>query len=224
MANRCIHWLIAHHLKKGGRHLDYGAGGGEVAEHLIREGFPFAIVEPSVERLTRTVSRLQELPGFLGGGTFGGHDQFDAVTCFEVLEHVLDDDWDSVCDALVSHVRPGGTLIVSTPNNEDMARDTVYCPISNTVFHRWQHVRRIDGELLKSTFSSRGVTKVCTHQLDFVDALYEPYLHMLGFATPHDDNGGCAGEIMPLHIHWIKNDIDGIMGGASRLLYIGRKQ
>jgi SAM-dependent methyltransferase len=224
LAKRCIHWIISRHLHPDGRHLDYGAGGGEVAEHLIRNGFAFAIFEPSAERLARTTSRLRGLPGFLGGGTAIVDEVFDTVTCFEVLEHVLDEAWDAVCDALVAHVRPGGKLIVSTPNNEEMSRDTVYCPLSNVTFHRWQHVRRIDCDFLTETFASRGVEKVCVHQLDFIDALYEPYRHMLGHPAPAPSTERYIEEVVPLHIHWLANDIDGVIGGASRILFIGQRE
>jgi len=223
MARRCIHWLIAKYLTPDGQHLDYGAGGGEVAEYLINQGFPFAVLEPSAERLARTTERLHGLPGFLGGGKPVAEQSYDAVTCFEVLEHILDADWNRVCDELAGHVRPGGVLIVSTPNDEDMRRDTVYCPVSNTCFHRWQHVRRISAATLTSAFAARGIRKLCAHQLDFVEGLFEPYLHMMGMADPPPREPGQPEEIVPLHIHWLLHDIDGVMGGASRLLYVGRK-
>ena len=220
MARRCIHWLIARHLTPGGRHLDYGAGGGEVAAHLISAGYPFAVFEPSEERQAKTEARLRDVAGFLGGPGARGSAAFDAVTCFEVLEHALDAEFSNVCDEIAGHVKPGGRLIISTPNNENLALDTVYCPVSNLTFHRWQHVRSISADLLVETFSRRGFRKIVTHQLDFAESLFAPYLHMMGFVEkPLAD-----GEIVPLHIHQVINDLDGVMGGASRLLYIGVKE
>lgn len=216
LARRTIHWLIARHLTPGGLHLDYGAGGGEVAAHLIDQGFPFSIYEPSSERQAKTEARLMTKAGYIGGPQGRA---FDAVTCFEVLEHILEPDFEGVCDELAQFVRPGGKLIVSTPNREDLSLDTVYCPISNYSFHRWQHVRSIEPEMLVATFRRRGFSKVAIHQLDFFDALFEPYLHMMGFI----DRPLSEGEIIPLHIHQIVSDIDGVMGGATRLLYIGVK-
>jgi SAM-dependent methyltransferase len=225
MARRCILWLVGRHLVPGGRHLDYGSGGGEVAAHLIEHGFPFAVFEPSGERQRRTAARLASLAGFLGGPGLEDGGRFDAVTCFEVLEHVLDERFEAVCDQLAHYVRPGGKLILSTPNDEDLARDTVYCPTSDQTFHRWQHVRRITGDLLERTFARRGFRKLCTHQLDFDESLFRPYLHLMGLAEP--DAGPTPeakpGEIVPLHIHQILHDVDGVMGGASRLLYVGAK-
>lgn len=222
LAKHCVHWLVSRHLTPGGRHLDYGAGGGDIAAHFIAQGFPFAVWEPSQERTRLSESRLAGLPGFLGSPGPDGVESFDAVTCFEVLEHVLDDSFERVCDELASYVRPGGTLIISTPNNEDLSRDTVYCPLSNQTFHRWQHVRRIDAAFLEWTFARRGFRKVCTHQLDFDENLFRPWLHMLGFAPSPAPVPG-RPEIVPLHIHQVLNHIDSVMGGASRLLHVAVK-
>ncbi len=221
MAKRCIHWLLARHFVLGGRHLDYGAGGGEVAAHLIEKGFPFAIFEPSNERQQKTEAVLSGRDGFLGklGDTPSG--AFDVVTCFEVLEHVLEQDFDTVCDQLAAHVRPGGKLVISTPNNENLSLNMVYCPISNRYFHRWQHVRSVSPDWLEEVFAQRGIEKICTHQLDFSEALYEPYLHLMGFPATE---AASDSEVFPLHIHNIINDIDVICGGAAQLLFIGRKK
>ncbi len=220
MARRCIHWLIARHLVQGGRHLDYGAGSGEVAAYLISLGYPFAVLEPAIERQLKTEANLQGISGFLGDPGPAGSASFDAVTCFEVLEHVLDVDFERVCSELAGHVRPGGKLIISTPNNENLALSTVVCPVSNVSFHRWQHVRRMSAEFLTGTFARHGFRKVCVHQLDFFEPLFEPYLHMMGF----DKRQRSRGEIIPLHIHQVMHDIDGVMGGASNLLYVGLKE
>lgn len=218
MAKRSIHWLIARHLAKGGRHLDYGSGGGEVATYLIEKGFPFAVHEPAAERQAKTEAQLSGMPGFLGGPS-SEPATYDAVTCFEVIEHVLDEVLEQVFDELAGHVKPGGKVIISTPNQENLALDTVFCPISNHTFHRWQHVRRITPQFLVDAFARRGLTKLVVHQLDYADALFEPYLHMMGFV----DRPLAAGEIVPLHVHNLMNDIDCTMGGATRLLYVGIK-
>ncbi|MBP0462566.1 class I SAM-dependent methyltransferase [Roseomonas sp. PWR1] len=219
MARRSIHWLIARHLVKGGRHLDFGAGGGEIAEHLIDQGYPFAAIDPASDRAARADALLSGKAGYLPAPEPGGSETFDAVTCFEVLEHVLDDEFEGVCDTLAGLVKPGGRLIITTPNSEDLDDGVVYCPVANVTFHRWQHVRSITPAMMDAMFARRGFSKVCLHQLDFIDALYEPYLHMLGFI----DRPLAEGEIIPLHIHNINHNIDSVIGGASSILYVGQK-
>lgn len=220
MAKRCIHWLIAGHLESGGRHLDYGAGSGEIAAYLIDQGYPFSVHEPAVERNKKLFQTLKGVDGFLGVVDEEPAGGFDVVTCFEVLEHVLDEEFERVCDHLVGHLKLDGRLIISTPNNENLARDMVYCPISNMTFHRWQHVRSISPAWLEQKLAKRGVEKIALHQLDFSEALFEPFLHMMGLAPVPP---GREGEIVPLHIHQIRNGIDTVCGGATRILFIGRK-
>lgn len=219
MARRSIHWIIARHLVKGGRHLDFGAGGGEVAEHLIDNGYPFAAVDPASDRTSKADARLAGKAGYLPAPEPGSSETFDVVTCFEVLEHLLEDEFESVCDTLAQFVKPGGKLIISTPNSENLDNGMVYCPLSNVTFHRWQHVRSITPAMMEITFSHRGFKKVVLHQLDFIDALYEPFLHMLGIV----DRPVSEEEIVPLHIHNIKNDIDSVIGGGNNILYVGQK-
>lgn len=220
MAKRCIYWLIEKHLKQDGRHLDYGAGSGEVAEYMIAQGYPFAVHDPANERSDKSFTTLNGVDGFLGVLNEEPSETYDVVTCFEVLEHVLDEEFDRVCNELVGHLKPGGTLIISTPNNENLQNDMVYCPISNSIFHRWQHVRTISPEWMEEQFAKRGIEKVVLHQLDFSEALFEPYLHMMGIGeTPE----GREGEIVPLHIYQVNNGIGTVCGGATRMLFIGRK-
>ena len=214
---RFVHWVIARHLRPGGRHLDYGAGNGELAAYLIGQGFAFAIDDPAGDRITLASKFLGEGQEFLPFDP-AAKGQFDVVTCFEVIEHVLDHLLADFVETLASHVRPGGKLILTAPNKEDLANEMVFCPVSKMAFHRWQHMRSIDLDWVHAQFAPFGFTKILGYQLDFRSDLYEPFLGHMGFGPkpgPHD--------IMPLHIHQIMNDIDGFAGGGSRLLYIAQK-
>ena len=221
MAKRCIYWVVSKHLVEGGRHLDYGAGSGEVAKFLTTMGFPFAIYEPSAERASKALSSIMNENRFLGIETSKPNQSYDAVTCFEVLEHVLDEDLEEVTHTISEFVKPGGTLIISTPNNEDLARDTIYCPVSNVVFHRWQHVRQVTAQWLIERFEPLGFETVCVHELDFSEALFSPYLHHMNV-----DMTGFTGDKstpLPTHVDRILRDESGRMGGGTRILYIAKK-
>lgn len=221
MAKRCIYWVISKHLKEGGQHLDYGSGGGEVAAYLTEKGFPFAVFEPSEERQKKTAARLSSLPGFLGEAPTIPEKSYDVVTCFEVLEHVLDDELENVLDTLSGHVKKGGKIIISTPNNEDLTHDTVYCPVSKKYFHRWQHLRQVNVKWLTAKFECRDFETLCTHQLDFNEALFSPYLHHMNVNL--EGFTGTRETPLPVHVDRVMRDVDGTMGGATRLLYIATK-
>ena len=62
---------------------------------------------------------------------------------------------------------PGGVVVVTTPNDEDLTIETVYCPCCNHTFHRWQHVRSWSAQTLSTRFSSLGFQTVATRTTDF---------------------------------------------------------
>lgn len=69
---------------------------------------------------------------------------FDAVTMFDVLEHIPDHE--SAATEAIRVLRPGGVLLVSVPN--ERWRFPYYrfmkavCPSEEEMFARWGHVRR----------------------------------------------------------------------------------
>jgi SAM-dependent methyltransferase len=77
---------------------------------------------------------------------------FDLITMFDLLEHVPDDA--AVAREALRVLRPGGWILVSTPNRERW-RYPYYrvfepiCPTEETLFAEWGHVRRgyTQGEL-----------------------------------------------------------------------------
>jgi SAM-dependent methyltransferase len=74
-----------------------------------------------------------------------GENSFDTVTMFDVLEHV-EDDRAVACEAF-RVLRPGGTVLVTTPNSARwrypyFAFFRAVCPDETELFARWGHVRR----------------------------------------------------------------------------------
>ena len=70
---------------------------------------------------------------------------FDVVTMFDLLEHVEDDD--SVARETLRVLRPGGWVLVTTPDVDRWRYPMypIFKPVSPTeeeLFERWGHVRR----------------------------------------------------------------------------------
>jgi 2-polyprenyl-3-methyl-5-hydroxy-6-metoxy-1,4-benzoquinol methylase len=148
---------------------DYGCGPGFLLEKLLRThraaGCDFAEGNLSAVR-----QRLAAHPNLIGAykvtevpaGT-----AFDVVYIVETVEHVLERHREDFFRNVLRLVRPGGIVIATTPNAEDLSASTVFCPGCRHDFHRWQHVRSFDAESLPRFFAGIGFTTVRTFTTDF---------------------------------------------------------
>jgi len=206
---------IAHLLPKDGRILDFGAGDGEIIELMCERGLRAAAYEPSEGRNQILRDKLGKCYGFLGAVDMRSREQFDLVMMIEVIEHVLDEQLDSTLAKLAQFTRVGGTLIISTPNNEDLDLNMAYCPVSNLLFHRWQHVRSFTRETLGALLAKHGFEEIVTHELEFNNDLYVPYDEIWGSMQPDTP--------LPSHILEMRANRAVSIGSQSNLLYVGRR-
>jgi hypothetical protein len=56
---------------------------------------------------------------------------------------------------------------VTTPNREDLELNSVYCPLSDSFFHRWQHVRSFDAAGLNDLLSRFQFERIHEQWIDF---------------------------------------------------------
>jgi 2-polyprenyl-3-methyl-5-hydroxy-6-metoxy-1,4-benzoquinol methylase len=128
--------------------LDYGAGPGYLVEPLLRRGAEVSAIEYSESTVSELNHRFRRERGWHGARTFQqtrlpwDDAAFDLVVCLETIEHLLPDDLNPVLRELLRVVRPGGTIVLTTPNSENLRAQAVFCPNCACEFHRWQHVRR----------------------------------------------------------------------------------
>jgi len=104
--------------------LDVGCGAGLLAEPLARLGASvigvdaaWANVEVARHHAAGSGLAIDYRHGELAEV---GLDQFDLVTCLEVLEHVADKE--VFLAELARHLAPGGLMILSTPNRTPQSR------------------------------------------------------------------------------------------------------
>ena len=159
--------LISMHFSLHGKILDFGAGSGDFTEILLKKGYQVAVYEPSVKRKEVLLSRLSKYDNFLGVVDNSSCEQFDVVMLLEVIEHILDDVFESTLKRVKSFLKQEGLLVVSTPNYENVASQTVYCPVSDMFFHPWQHVRGFSPEKLVKLLQNYKVDKQFLVLADF---------------------------------------------------------
>jgi len=206
---------VSHLLPKNGRILDFGAGDGEIAEMLCQRDLQVAVYEPSIGRSRSLRDRLGKYPEFLGTVDMRSKQKFDVVMMVEVIEHVLDEQLHSTLSKLAHFTCVGGTLIISTPNNEDLDLSMCYCPVSNLLFHRWQHVRSFTRSTLVALMAKYGFEEIVTHELEFNNNLYVPYDEACGSSS--------GSSPLPSHVVAIRANRPVSIGAQNSLLYVGRR-
>ena len=167
--------LIAKFLYPEGRHLDYGAGSGHIIQLMADRGYRTAGFDPSPDRQSALMRRVGNHRNFLGLVGPGSDATFDAVLLVEVIEHLLEPDLGPVLRRVDRFLPVGGRVVISTPNNENLELASVYCAVSNMLFHPWQHIRSFTPAKLEELLGEFGFKRIYLGLADFSDdaAVYE---------------------------------------------------
>jgi 2-polyprenyl-6-hydroxyphenyl methylase/3-demethylubiquinone-9 3-methyltransferase len=121
------HWELDEHDRRplaGKRAADVGCGAGLLCEPLARLGADVVGIDAAPENIA--VARLhaegQGLAIDYRAGSIDvlGAEPFDLITSLEVIEHV--DDPAAFVRGLTAALKPGGLLILSTPNRTPVSR------------------------------------------------------------------------------------------------------
>jgi 2-polyprenyl-3-methyl-5-hydroxy-6-metoxy-1,4-benzoquinol methylase len=214
MAGRSLLLSVSHHLHAGDQCLDFGAGSGDLIEPILEIGCTVAALEQSGKRRHEIERRFGHRTGFTGVIGPKSRRTFDVVFVVEVLEHVLDEGLDSTLSEIARLVRPGGLVVITTPHNEDLDLGLCYCPKSNMLFHRWQHVRAFTIESLTALVVKHGFDPVVTHRLEFNPEQLEPLRGAVG-----DD----AIRLLPDYLRDLRLDRPMRMGSEASILFLGRR-
>jgi 2-polyprenyl-3-methyl-5-hydroxy-6-metoxy-1,4-benzoquinol methylase len=217
--------LVAPYLRREGTHLDFGGGDGDMAEALIRAGYRTAVFEPSGDRAARAAERLHGLDGFLGVDDGKASASYDAVLCLEVIEHVPEADLPAFVHRLSQSVAPGGVLILTCPNAEDLDMDSCLCPNCGVYFHRWQHLRSVTPQWLTALLTAAGFERL--------------WMGFVGF-DPQAVAAWAAAQTPPRPPLWKRllrvcrkaaprpaavdvNAPDAVIGNGGRIVFVGRR-
>jgi len=111
------------------------------------------------------------------------NDEFDAVSCSEVLEHLPQD---TFIRALTELSRIASRyILVSVPFNEDLRMSLIECAKCRCRFHSYYHLRSFTSETIQSLFAEKGFS--CRevfhiHPERIVPAEIEMFLRLIGKA------------------------------------------
>lgn len=156
--------------------VDYGCGPGFLVSHLVRRGFQVSATDQSPEALRAVAERCGGKPGFGGArpadALIADGVQFDAVIAIEVVEHLDDAHLEVFFENLRRLLRPGGTAVITTPNEERLEDAAVYCPHCDHTFHRYQHVRSWSAQSLKARVAAERLIVDDTFTTDFSESRF----------------------------------------------------
>ncbi len=158
--NAVLKFVNKHHPLKG-RILDYGTGKGFLVQYLL-EGYPHA----EIYACDFTDSIAKEVDEkFAGKKAFKGSklltqlpssyeaNFFDVVFLIETIEHLTDNYLHSTFAEIQRILKPGGIIVVTTPNDEALEKTFVHCADCGASFHHMQHIRSWNVKSLTSLAS-----------------------------------------------------------------------
>lgn len=147
-------------LPADGNIIDYGCGTGGLTGLLLDRGFRVAAADISSVAVNTVGQRFANRNRFLGARLveelLQNRERFVAAFLIEMIEHANDASMSVVFDNIRNLLLPRGVLIITTPNEENLQDETVYCPCCNQSFHRWQHVRSWSESMLAQFLFQQG--------------------------------------------------------------------
>lgn len=155
--------------------LDFGCGPGFIWEHMLKLGatWRYTALDFSPDSVQKAQQRGRGHPQFDGATQVTGlpsslpSGHYDAVLLFEVVEHLNDSHLDGTIREVTRLLKPGGVVVVSTPNEEQLADATHFCPECGAVYHEWQHVRSWSVPSLARYLAHHGLQLRNAQTLDF---------------------------------------------------------
>lgn len=157
MASKPLIRRVRKHLGGDPAILDYGCGPGFLTEALLKQHYRIFGYDSSPHSIAIAKERIGNQPRLLGlssDETFG--ESYDIVFALELIEHLNNMELEVALQKFRKLLSPQGLLILTTPYNENLRENKVYCPQCNHVFHKMQHVRSWSEESLSSYIEEHG--------------------------------------------------------------------
>jgi 2-polyprenyl-3-methyl-5-hydroxy-6-metoxy-1,4-benzoquinol methylase len=155
---------VRKYLPANARIVDYGAGAGFLMEDLLAAGYRCGGVEHGEGAVAALKKKFQGKANVIGlwhvREVVGLEARFDAAFLTEVVEHLYDAELETCLAQIDRLLVPGGRLVVTTPNEENLADNMIMSPETGRLFHRWQHVRSWSATTLRQYLEDRGFLAV----------------------------------------------------------------
>jgi len=149
---------------------DYGCGVGFLLKRLVERCKSSGIdhTRANLEKAAEIIGPHKNLTGLhhiTETESLGG--TFDAIYFVETIEHLLDHHITPTMEKMHNLLKPGGVIICTTPHDEKLSEQEVYCPSTRKTFHRYQHVRSFNKSNLRKDFENYGFEHIISFGTDF---------------------------------------------------------
>ena len=149
---------------------DYGCGVGFLLKRLV-ERFKASGIDhtrANLEKAAEIIGPHKNLAGLhLISKTESIDDTFDSIYFVETIEHSLDHHITPTMEKMFNLLKPDSVILCTTPNDEDLSEQEVYCPTTRKTFHRYQHVRSFTKDSICKDFEDHGFQHVISFGTDF---------------------------------------------------------
>ena len=151
------------YLKNKKNVLDYGTGIGLLIPHLLNYDFEVTGTDFSHESIDVVNNNFKEKSNFKGvyyiEDIININKKYDVIFCIEMIEHINDHYLDITFKNFKHLLADDGYIVITTPNDEVLADNMIFCPNCDSVFHRWQHVKSWNTSSLEKTIIKYGFKK-----------------------------------------------------------------
>lgn len=157
LAGEAILKFVNKKFKLGGKMLDYGTGKGFLLQNLLDKypGIELYACDFTESLVNETNTKFRSKAAFKGCKhitrlpTEYEDNTFDFVFLIETIEHLTDNYLNATLSEINRILKPGGIIVITTPNDEMIEANYVHCADCGATFHQMQHVRSWNAEKLR---------------------------------------------------------------------------
>lgn len=159
-----------------GKILDYGCGNGTFIDYLSKDnstneifGLDFSkdSVQKSRERNLNNIN-VKKIIHFSELNQSFSNNSFDIILLIETIEHLRTDLLKSTLNIIYKLLKPGGYIIVTTPFDEDLKANSIYCPFCDAAHHHMQHLQSFTKERLANVLMDNEFIPKDINNTDFL--------------------------------------------------------
>jgi 2-polyprenyl-3-methyl-5-hydroxy-6-metoxy-1,4-benzoquinol methylase len=184
--------FVKKHIQLAGNILDYGCGPGFLIEKLLKERLACWGLDAVESNVKIIETKFDGNPYFKGAyyadtlPTSIPDHQFDVVFLIETIEHLLQDDLQAILKEIHRITKPGGKLVITTRNNENLDASKIICPDCGCIFHLMQHVSSWTTDSMSNQMAVLGFKEiVCTTTTFRPRTLWGYYKNITDAITRH---------------------------------------